>query len=140
MRHGFAICVVLATGIWLTSCASTTEEQSPAPPAEPASGELQSAAPPIEPAMSPVIICDLSDDEMMKLREAAMAYLISNWPVLDEECEQISDEMVLIYPDICGVLGGPNNEAACPPPSHAGYRITFDRQSLEPTGIYWRTE
>ncbi|WP_156762702.1 hypothetical protein [Woeseia oceani] len=85
-------------------------------------------------------LCKLSRTDIEKLRIAAKDYLLENWPVLDSHCERISNKVVFSKYHGCMILGGPVKNPSCEAPSHLGYAISFELETLEPTRIGWMTE
>ena len=69
-------------------------------------------------------LCTLPASDVEKLRANAKDYLLKEWPVLDSQCERMS----------------PLRKPPCDQPSHFGYAISFNVETLEPTRIGWLTE
>ncbi len=81
--------------------------------------------------------CEFTDDQVIQIRSRALEFLIAEWPVLDVECEQLGTSARQTENGECALAGGPAETGNCPEPSHSGYVITFDEESLDPVAIYW---
>jgi len=82
--------------------------------------------------------CELTASELTTVQSRALAYLLQEWPVLDEQCESISDSVRDVGSGECSILGGPKrSNAACEPSPHEAYEIVFIEETLEPIRIYW---
>ena len=84
--------------------------------------------------------CQMTDGELRQLKSRALAFLIKEWPVLDDLCEEITDSVFYTDSDGCIIYGGPRKDGVCPDASHMGYGIAFSRENLEPTQIYFLSE
>lgn len=114
--------VLVIAGTAVAACASSSE-QVITPPADDTAAR-----------------CELDDDALRVVQERALAFVIEKWPVLDAECEQISDKILHIHPDTCAIAGGPKRTADCPDSSHEGYNVVFDRDTLEPVKVYFKVQ
>jgi len=81
--------------------------------------------------------CGLGEEKVEVLRQAAMNYLVDEWPVLDAECESISEVATRRFDGRCQFRGGPDVTADCPEPSHQGYVLVFDKVTSEFQNVYW---
>ena len=85
--------------------------------------------------------CQLSASELRAVRANALGYLVSEWPVLEERCEYISDIVRVSSASECSIIGGPiTADTSCDSPSHKGYEIVFVEETLEPIRIYWLSD
>jgi len=84
--------------------------------------------------------CELRESDLEELRISAKAYLLREWPVLEPQCEMISRTVDYSERYGCSILGGPVRRSFCAEPSHFGYAISFDIETLEPTRIGWLTD
>ena len=85
--------------------------------------------------------CELTPDQLDTIRANALAYLLSEWPMLDAQCESVSDRVRVAGATECSIAGGPiTTGAACEPSPHAGYEVVFIEETLEPVKIYWIDE
>lgn len=91
-------------------------------------------------SQEPATDCTLTAAELEQVRASAMTYLLEASPALDARCEQMSDRISAVEPGMCAIAGGPSRAPGCAEPSHAGYSIVFERDSLEPQDVYFKTE
>jgi hypothetical protein len=112
---------VVIAGAAVAGCATTSEQD-------------------VAPAEDAAAYCALDDDALHTLQERALAFVIEEWPVLDAECEQMSDKVLHIYPDSCAIAGGPKRTDECPEPVHEGYNVVFDKDTLEPVNVYFKVK
>ena len=84
--------------------------------------------------------CTLTAAELAQIKSDALTYLLEEAPALDARCEQITNQVTSVDPGMCAIAGGPSHAAGCGEPSHAGFSIVFDRESLEPKEIYFKSE
>ncbi len=87
----------------------------------------------------PIALCNISDSELEAVRSNALDLLISDWPVLDRTCEAFSNNVRMTPDRICLIAGGPVVKEGCEEPSHAGYRVAFNPETLKAYHIYWIT-
>ena len=59
---------------------------------------------------------------------------------MEARCEAISDSIVTTDTGKCAIAGGPTGADGCAKPSHVEYSIVFDRETLAPEKIYFKTE
>ena len=83
--------------------------------------------------------CELTPAELRALRMRSLEYLIREWPVLDKRCERISDTVLNTKNYGCMIVEGPRHDESCELPSHFGYGIVFDKETLNPIEIRWLT-
>lgn len=84
--------------------------------------------------------CTLTADELGQIRATALAYLQSERPGASEECEAISGDVVNVAPGKCAIGGAPTGASGCAGSSYVEYSIVFDRETLEPEDIFFKTE
>ena len=84
--------------------------------------------------------CALTDEELAEVQAAAMAYLAEEWPVADRNCEEISAQVTAVAPGKCAIAGAAKLAAGCAEPAHEGFSVVFDRATLEPEAVHFKTE
>ncbi len=84
--------------------------------------------------------CELTAAELQQVKEKAYDYLVEEWPVADKACEEISDAVSATEPGKCAIAGGAKRVSGCAEPMHEGFSIVFDRATLEPEEIHFKTE
>lgn len=104
-------------------------------PAAAVAGACASSAP--TPEDNP---CALGPAELARVKSNAFDFLEEEWPVLDKKCELISDEVIATDTGKCSIAGRTRQEAGCAKPPHEGFSIVFDRTTLEPEEIHFKTE
>ena|SRR5690606_8373807 len=134
------------TCVFVAGCASVHEKQTAADPTDiiesidTTETSPDSVANMTEAATSEPQPCHLPKADVDKLRVSAKEYLLAEWPVLDSRCERMSRTVVYSDKYGCMILGGPVKNESCEQPSHFGYAISFEVETLEPTRIGWLTE
>lgn len=91
-------------------------------------------------SQEPVTDCTLTAPELEQVSAEAMAFLLASSSAFDARCEKLSENTVFVGPGICAISGEPSGAAGCAKRSYAGYSIVFDRESLEPQQIFFKTE
>lgn len=84
--------------------------------------------------------CTLTATELEQVRAKAMAYLLEHSPALDARCQQFADTLKAVDTGMCAISGAPNGASGCAAATHVGYSVVFDRDSLEPRKIHFKTE
>jgi len=87
----------------------------------------------------PIALCNISGSELEAVKANALDLLISDWPVLDRTCEAFSNNVRMTPDRTCLIAGGPVMKEGCEEPSHAGYRVAFDPETLKAYQVYWIT-
>ena len=123
-KHAF---LIILTGVAIAACAAPQLDQPATQPPPAGSG-------------GPDEFCALEDSDLGVIQERALEYVLQEWPVLDAECEEITVDVHYIHPDSCAISGGPKRTAACPEPSHEGYSVVFDKDTLEPVKVYFKVQ
>ena len=105
-------CLVLFIAIGLTACASMDQQTD----------------------------CSLSDAELRQVKETAFAFLPEEWPIVDKACESLTDEITVVAPGKCAIAGRTTSAEGCVKSNHEGFSIVFDRDTLEPEDVHFKTE
>ena len=84
--------------------------------------------------------CDLTAEELADVQARALAFLLQEWPALEESCEVMSDAIRELDDGQCAIYGAPRKTDECARTSHAGYSVVFSRDTLEPVQIYFMSE
>jgi len=111
---------ILSVGLVLlfSSCA-TTEPEDPQP------------AP-----YTPLARCELNSDDMATVLVNSMDKLLSEWPVLDRECETFLHEVQVTKAGQCLLVGASTNAEGCDTPDYR-YKVAYNPDTLEAHQVYW---
>ena len=91
-------------------------------------------------SQQPASDCALTAAELDQLKADALGFLRESRPDLDVRCEVLSDRVVRSDPGKCAISGEHLAAESCNEPAHAGFSIVFDRETLIPEEIYFKTE